>query len=1250
MIKNKKRLLSLITAIALASSASASSYVPLTSINNDDRWVLFGVNGFKLDGATSASTALFTNWGSAADTQVTDSVIDETAVSGLRATSGDDSTNMGEIKALNLPTGALSSITINVDSLSETFSSTEPMRTMYFKAQGNTYADAMFTYKSSLEGKILEFQYNGDATKTYTIVINALNTFDNPATRAEKTAADGTGGTPLDTIPTAIDFDLLDNPQNPDDYNRVANSDNPVSNQTQNSNASTRIYEYNSITNSWEIYDSGNSELANDFTKLKKGKAYWGKIDLDNDNTSDAHTKAGLVLGKSGLVSSDYDGELSSGWNLMSFDGANPIIRTSDTGMIVLDKLTGGTIDILDYTGVNKVSVDLNGSTTQDDSITISMAIEAAKSQGIVPDTFDLRAFRVDDDEILLISNKKFSLLDLNDTIGASRTMANHPLWDIANNKLFTAGAGADIPATGATTVYGESALILKPLVASDTASQLDYLVATGTVGAGRSAKIEVGTNTPLDLAGSGDDANASLADTVTNFIADNTIDNAVTVDLDNNGTEDYIIISADEPFYIRDYTFTRVMSYDSTDSGGTIKIASPVPATITTAATISATVDNINAVADEGDSATDTTVYAAVADTNKIVFISSGKDANNFNIFDNVTHDYLIDATSYADIAKGAVKDVYSLDYISKQKLVPYKVVIDINVTTDNAGDTVVFTLNDGADSANASKGDVADTAEAYKAMFDSYVLAIKNRIIADGVDATVTHDFTETSDDSNDLAQALADATITVSGYSVYNVVTNYTSGGGANETDSNDTSVAGYGLLDNPIANLTSDLKYNAIYTPDYAKDGPLYTLKKIGYTPQSIVTGSTYMTTGNISWESIDLTREPSQWFRNSDGTIHNDYNLFSIDGKAGYWVYLVNNTGSNNLAITEINIKPTYIQHFNNNLTTINHVAATIQLTVTGLPTDTSSVNVYANVGGSNIELASNSNNGIYSGTLTSYEVQNLTSGGIRDITVSVSDGLGWKIDNITVGSIDYQKPNTPTINKGDGTNVQLSSTSTDTTGYYIYKDTIPEESTGTSSSKVVKLLASQASNFNLCAISNSFGTEYTYRAFAMDGLATVTGAGSDGEIGYGNASDVLEFKFSATKKLASLLTNTNGVDSGATSLAVSYDANCQAGDKDTQDAGISLKSIATDTQVKMSYKKEANVAFTTDAPLTIYVGLSSTDGLAEVKYVPAYAGNTFYIEFNNVIYSGVFPSDDNANGDSSSPLDVSGNEVVGEIF
>ncbi|MEA2100106.1 MAG: hypothetical protein U9P72_08250 [Campylobacterota bacterium] len=1248
MTNNKKGLLSLVTALALASSAMASSYVPLTSASNDDRWILYGVNGFKLDGATAASTALFTVWGDAVDTQVTDNTIDEVSVSGLRATAGDASTEMGEIKALNLPTGALSAITINVDSISEAFSATEPMRTMYFKAQGNSYADAMFTYKASLEGKTLEYQYNGDATKTYTITINALNTFDNPATRAEKTAADGSGGIALDTIPLAMDYDLLDNPQDPANYNRVANSDNPASHQTANNSASTRMYGYNANTNSWEIYDSGNSALANDFTLLKKGKAYWAKVDLDDDDNSDAHTKAGLVLGASGLVSSDYDGEITTAWNLMSFDGAKPTIRTSNTGMIITDALAGGTIDIIDSTGVNTVTVNLPAGSTQADAIAISMAIESAKSNGLIPDTFDLRAFRVDADEILLISNKKFSVLDTGNTeISAASTMAGKPLWDIANNALFGA-AGADIPATGASTVYGESALILQPLVAAGTASQLDNTEAVGVASAARSAKIKINTNTPLHLAGAGDDDAATFGDTVTNFISDATIDNAVIVDLDNNGTEDYVLIAADESFYIRDYTFTRVMSYDSTNSGNTIKIASPISATITTTGAIGTTIDNINAVADENDVDTDTAVYAA-ADGAKILFISAGENANNFNIFDDVTEDYLIDTTSSLDIAKGAVKDIYSIDYLAKQALVPYVISIDINETTDNAGDTIVFALNSGTNSANASQGVVASTAVAYTDMFNAYILAIKNRIIADGLDATVTHDFTETSDVPATLATALAAAKITVSGYGINHIVTDYTNSGGSVETDANTSSTAGFGVLNSPIANLTSDLKYNAIYTPDYAKDGPLYTLKGIGYTPQSMVTGSTFMSDGSISWDNIDLTRKPAEWFRNSDGTIHNDYNLFSIDGKAGYWVYLINNTDSNDLAISNVTIKPTYIHHFNNNLTTINHVAATIQLTVTGLPTDTSSVSVYANVGGSNVELASTSNNGIYSGSLTSYEVQNLTAGGIRDITVSVADGLGYRIDSVTVGSIDYEKPITPTVNKGNGTNVSLSSTSSDATGYYIYKDAIPEESTGTSNSKIIKLLASEASGFNLCSISNSFGTEYIYRAFAMDGLSSVTGASSDGELGYGNASDALEFTFSATLKSSSLLTNTQGVDADATSLAVSYDATCKAGATDTQDAGISLKSIDTDTRVRMSYKKESNVSFTTDAPLTIYVGISAA-GLAEVKYVPAYGGNTFYIEFNNVVYSGVFPLDDNANGSSSSALNVSGNTIVGQTF
>ncbi len=1262
MTNYKKGILSLATALALASSAMASSYVPLTSTENDDRWVLYGVNGLKKNGATSETAASFTNWGIVGDTHVTDNVVDEVSVSGLLATTTVTTTSMGEIKALNLPSGALSEITINFNSLVETFSQTEPTRTMYFKAQGNEYADAMFTYKASLEGKTLEFQINGSASKTYSVVISALNTFDNPATRAEKEASSGEGGIELNTVSLAMDFDLLDNPQDPADYNRVANSDNPATHQTQNSNASTRMYKYNSVTSSWEIYDSANSELANDFTDIKEGKAYWAKVDLDGNDLSEEHTRAGLVLGKTGLQDSDYDGELAVGWNLISFDAKEAEIRTSNTGMIFTNSVAGGAVDIVDSTGVNTVTVTLPGVTTQADAIAINLAIESAKAKGVFADIFDLRAFRVSATEMLLISNKKFSLKDTAGVISGARTMAGQPLWDIANDAVY-ANSAADIDAVnGASTVFGESGLIFKVLVGANTAAELDEDIANGT-GAARSAAIYVNAQTnsngkPILTYLTANDTTSTvggLAAAAALIKLDADIEESVTVDLDNDGTEDYVLAAATEPFFIRDHTFTRVMTYDNTGAGNTFKIASPIPANITTDALIATTVTNVNAVADDNVDAatTDTTVYAHNnGGDNNIVFISAGASVNNFNLFDDVTNDYLLDTTSTEDIAKGAVKDVFSINYLAKQKIYPHTfsslVVGDVGGTPtmmDNLADKLQVNLNGAGLRVDIAPDPLASTAALRKDMFDTIVADVRAAIITAKIDATATHDFIEADDNWKT-------AKITVTGYGVTGLVVEVTDGGGVAEDATNtgvDANVATAGKLDTPIANLTADLKYNAVYTPDFAKDGPLYTLKDLKYTAQAMVTGSTNMSAGTVAWDNIDLTRLPSEWFRNSDGTIHNDYNLFSIDGKAGYWTYLIDSPDTNDLTITDVTVRPTYVHHFNNNLTTINHVAATIQITVNGLPTDTSSVSVYANVGGSNIELSSTSDDGIYAASLTSYEVQELVSGGNRDITVSVANGLGYRLDSIKVGEIDYKKPNTPVIIRGNGTDIAISSDSSDTTGFYVYEDAIPEENTAASTNKVAKILAAEAGSYNLCAKAASFGIEYNYRAIAMDGAVETTGAGSDGEFGFGNASDATDFTFTATLKGASLLVNTQGVDAKASEIATSYDDSCVPGAADTEDAGISVKSIISDKRVKLSYEKDESVNFSTDTPLTIYVGISTT-GLAEIKYVPAYANKAFYIEFNGVVYRGVLPTDDNSNGTSSSALDVKAGLVTGQTL
>jgi hypothetical protein len=162
----------------------------------------------------------------------------------------------------------------------------------------------------------------------------------------------------------------------------------------------------------------------------------------------------------------------------------------------------------------------------------------------------------------------------------------------------------------------------------------------------------------------------------------------------------------------------------------------------------------------------------------------------------------------------------------------------------------------------------------------------------------------------------------------------------------------------------------------------------------------------------------------------------------------------------------------------------------------------------------------------------------------------------------------------------------------------------------------------------------------------MDGLKENTGAGSDGELGYGNASDVLSFKFLPILKGAVLLENTQGVDKQATQLGKIFNNNCENTKVATVNSGVSIKSIKDET-ARLSYVpiKGKSVNFNTDIPYSIYVGKESKVSLAQIKYQRNYANKTFYVELEGIVYEGTFPATDLANKSSNTPLDIGGNII-----
>lgn len=1235
MINYRKSLLSVATCLALATSSMASSYLPLTSETKDDRWVLFGVNGLKSESTVvDAVSATLETTSVGGWTQITDSTTSDTlAVSGLSPTHAtSDANDMATLRATD------AAITLAVDLTDKSFSATEPTRTMYIDSEDVDVADVILTYKASLEGSLVEFTVDGGSV-VYQATINASNTFSNPASRTLKAGTDGSSETDqLTEITDIIDYNLLDNPNDPSSYVLADHL-------TDNTSSDVRMYSYDSTSSSWKIYDNGNSKIANDFDTIKEGKAYWAKIDVDGSGGPSSATKAGLVLGNSGLADTDYDGELVEGWNLISFDDANPDLRTSSTGLILtIDNSVGTNIEIYDATGVNEVTVTLSsGGTTQVNARLINSAIEGAKSRGDIPDTFDLKAFRVSATEVALISNKKFSVKDSadDDDITGVTTLTGSNAYSLATNAL---AATAAIDSNGFSSVYGEYMLMINPLIGE--AANLEKTssdTATDSAGSEVSASIQVNSDrynlrTAANTVSALDQTAANLtftsADTSKEY-------KAIEIDIDFDGTTDRLLLSAQERFYIKDHTFTRVYEFDVTNiaDANTIQLAgAPINATIDPATSLAATVDLFN---EEADKAADATSVFAKVEGTKLLLVSASADATGFNMFDHASSEFLKDSTLSTDIAKGAVKEVYAVNTVAKQAVVTHKVEIDLTAVqvgnVNEAGDTLKVNINGGALSADITAISTVSSTATRLAMFDALVSAIEAEVISAGIDATVLHDYTESADDVDA-------AVITIEGHGITAATIDFVDATGGTHSATYtgvDANILTAGMLSGETGKLVSDLKYNAVYSPDFVSDGPLYTLKSLGYTAQAIVTGSTQMSDGAISWTNIDLTESASDWFKDQD------YNLFSIDGKAGYWTYLVENANdpispSNDLTISSSVLTPSYISHFNSDtggsvdLETANLTGANISVTVDGLGDDKTTTRVYANVGGSDVELVNDGTDNVYTATITSYEVDNLA--GNADVTISVSDGIGWSLEPTSIGSIDLDKPLVPSVTQNRGDDVVIASSSDDVVNYNVYTNSIDESTAATSTFDIVA--AADAAAYNLCGVSSAlaFGTQSTFRVIALDG---------GGAISTGNASDAKEFNYTPTIKGAQLLTHQYlaGSAEDAVDLAEGFDSSCVSTGVATSDSGVSLKSVIENQEVKMTYVKVDNAVFNTDKPNTFYVEIGA-GAVLQIQYVSAYAGDTFFVEIGSVVYEGSFPAaGDTTNSTTSSPMDVSGSVI-----
>lgn len=1196
MFNYKKSLVSMAAATALAMVPLSANYIPLSDSNDQSVWTLFGVTGLKTTGAGAGTAAGTFSIADSTANSAKDLTLDDLFTEGMTV----NGHSLGKVKVLNPYT----TVQVRVDTTGAVYNETEPVRTMYVKMNKNdTGPSFAFTYRASLEGQKMQYSTNADGSNAHEVVINSANTYNNPAYGEVIQEVAGLPGSSLSKLSDAVDYDFSNNPIDSSYYDKATDQDKATTGEY------LRVYSYNAATKAWELYDSRNTNEANDFSELVKGKAYWAKM---NNGTS--NKVGGLVLGSSSISAAEYaTAGLSAGWNLMAFDKENPDIRKSNTGLILT--IDGSnSITIYDASGNHSITaaIDNTSATTVNASCkAINNALKTAKAQGSMPKIFDLRAFEIDATHIVLVSNQRFMVSDAGAISGVTTLTGANP-YSVTNpanpiNGDDTNAITALTTTPVAMSKYGEYALVINPIYAAQALGAAKIHL--------QSAASDASSVNPVA-------EGANLAATATalgiNIGGDTAVVNQIDINADD--TTDRLLIAAKKPFYIRDYTFARVFKYKVDTTAGTTYIRGT--GTDADIAIASATADaNAYAALITGNG-------GVVADDDggaNVVIITDATNANEFTVSEATTADQIEDATTTSDLAKGAVTGVYSLDALSSMAL------SNTLVGTGAGAGNGLALMNHATDTVQVSVttlyGTFTDTATALgttnAASQAAYSAAVKAQIEA--LLSAKNIAYTSVTVSSADpavvtiVSKEVTDFTITATDVD-----------GTGNGTDTSKPTAANTSK-GNPVTispDLADDLKFNAIYTPNYVVNGPLYTMAEDGFTLGALVTGSTDLSDGSVNWDSVDLTRTPSEWLNSQD------YNLFRIDETSGYWAYLDANTTTNALAVSNATIKPlTYTYRFNKKntagteATNYNSVSGNIALTVDGLDKDSRAVPVVtATVAGSKVELANVAGSNIYTGKISSYELKNMTAGYEYEILANVADGLGQHLISKNVGlKVDLQKPNLPTIDLTDPTAVKFTSTSTDVAGYYVFNGQIPEMNTDTASTLLAKLTATEAAAYGLCG--NVDALAWNKPAYELNVVA-VDGAGT---LGKGNVSDTAIKSYVPMLQNSVLVTNVNQGTGNITTSTVAdgttHDAKCANTGVQSVDYGVSISSISDYVTAKLAYTPQ-NLADGFGAIITLYVTGSANAGskIVEINYATAYAGKKVYVDIGGAVYSLILPT------------------------
>jgi len=1234
----KKGLFSIVAATLLSSGAVADTsavYLPLSTKEHDASWILFGVNGFS-SGIPSTRTSATTSFSSGMTELEDADANDNHAVEGLFV-GGNTDKPLASLQGLAESSLDSVKIGVNIDNIS--YSDTEAVRTMYIKVNDSN-PNVKFNYKSSLEGLKMEIMINGSVDKKYYVTISQDNTWANAAVASEFTpTVDSSAG--LSDIAAIFDANATDNPEDAKYWDKTKNLT------SLDDAKSVTFYKFDAKTQQWKIYKNRNTGSANDFTSLDVGSAYWGRVDTgDSPVNNDDDGAAALVLGKSGFTSQSQlpqaylddsnNSKLTAGWNMLSFDQLKPNIRHSATGLILTSVANDDNITIKDASGVyTTTDLVVKDGGSENDAKRFNKLIESQRLRGELPEYFNVKFFRGDAaGTLIIVSNEKFTVQEVgSDGSIAVKTLYNQDPYDENASEKTINDLDADGPAVSR---YGEFTLMMQPLVGT---ASIDN---NTTNGAFSKVVFGDGENSDHDPIAITDDGDSSLAKVEENVENDDSTLSAQATQVDTNfdGTPDMLIVANDTPFYLRDATYTRAFTYTSNSEASSITVDGTTKKSVD--------IDADRAIADFTND-----INATYADTQVIAayegdtVIAATTELSTFDIRDAQSKvvDYLKNTDSSIDLAKGAVKGVYSLSTLAKKPVIQYfweytgfntspdnnEDGVDINVTGNDVDVNITQTTNITTDDGDSNTTGRLD-------FLDRVVAEINKQIESLGYHGYASHNYTEEEDNFKNAKIVISGVDVNASFLFDRNEsgdIGNAGDGKGGMLTDGTfgNANAALVETLGDLSGDLVADLKYNAVYTPNYANYGPLYTMRDAGYDVKAIIKATTKMSDGSITWDSIDLTRNEDDWFK------QNEFNLFNVNMYAGYWVYL-EPKAEKTITISDASFTPTYSYYFDlddEKTTTNNVVGGQLKVTVTGL-SDTenklsgTTSNVYAVVGGEEIQMKRNSST-VYSADITKYssidfkEMQTNIA-----FTIRATDGKGTYAQLDDAVSFDYAKPAKPTVIFPDAASAVFTSTSTDTAKMYVFKDYIPELATDRANAVVDTVVATNGSGTSTICAKFDFAVLNDLKVVAVDGT---------GSFGSANVSDALDFKYMSLFKNASILAHTEG-NGDKTITPTIYTADCtlnatQPSASDNENNGVSVKALEDGKTVRIAYQGrdtqfDENAAWDSKYKLP---GTSDDDAIVQLQNVDEYAGKVFLLEYEDALYRSTFPADADAADDST---------------